>query len=82
MCSAVRLASSLRREDLELFGPWRSMPQSVRDDSDVAEAAADGWLWGLTPFEDVMLVHAVPRPLEAPRPAKLIPGRIEGSTVR
>ncbi len=40
---------------------------------DVAEAAADGWLWGLSPFEDVMLVHAVDRPLEAPRPIRLTP---------
>jgi hypothetical protein len=75
-----RLASSLRREDLDLFGPWRSLPQAVRDNTDVAEAAADGWLWGLTPFEDVTLVHAVPRPLEAPRPTKLLPTRSEGST--
>lgn len=75
-----RLASSLDRADLELFGPWRSLPQPVRDDADVAEAAADGWLWGLTPFEDVTLVHAVPRPLEAPRPTKLLPKRGEGST--
>ena len=75
-----RLASSLQREDLDLFGPWRSLPQAVRDDKDVAEAAADGWLWGLTPFEDVTLVHAVPRPLEAPRPTKLLPTRGLGST--
>jgi hypothetical protein len=75
-----RLASSLQRDDLDLFGPWRSLPQSVRDNKDVAEAAADGWLWGLTPFEDVTLVHAVPRPLEAPRPTKLLPFRTLGST--
>jgi hypothetical protein len=75
-----RLASSLQREDLDLFGPWRSLPQAVRDNADVAEAAADGWLWGLTPFEDVTLVHAVPRPLEAPRPTKLLPTRALGST--
>ncbi len=75
-----RLASSLQRDELDLFGAWRSLPQSVRDDPDVAEAAADGWLWGLTPFEDVTLVHAVPRPLEAPRPTKLLPLRTNGST--
>jgi hypothetical protein len=75
-----RLASSLQREDLDLFGPWRSLSQAVRDNPDVAEAAADGWLWGLTPFEDVTLVHAVPRPLEAPRPTKLLPLRTLGST--
>jgi hypothetical protein len=76
-----RLASSLQRDDLDLFGPWRSLPQPVRDNRDVAEAAADAWLWGLTPFEDVTLVHAVPRPLEAPRPTKLLPLRVEGATL-
>ena len=39
---------------------------------DVAEAAADGWLWALTPVEEVTLVHAVPRPLEAPRPTAMV----------
>ena len=75
-----RLASSLDRADLDLFGPWRSLPPAVRANADVAEAAADGWLWGLTPFEDVTLVHAVPRPIEIPRPTKLLPVRSEGST--
>lgn len=41
-----QLASSLRRSELDLFGPWRSMPPAVHDDPDVAEAAADGWMWG------------------------------------
>ena len=52
----------------------------MRDNHDVAEAAADGWLWGLTPFDDVVLVHAVPRPLEAPRPTILVPLRGRGDT--
>jgi hypothetical protein len=78
-CSASGLLprSTARSRPLR---PWRSLPQPVRDDANVAEAAADGWLWGLTPFEDVTLVHAVPRPLEAPRPTKLVPTRGEGST--
>ncbi len=75
-----RLASSLPKDQLDLMGVWRSMPNSVHDDPDVAEAAADGWLWGLSPFEDVMLVHAVDRPLEAPRPIRLMPVRAEGAT--
>lgn len=75
-----RLASSLTRESLDLFGPWRSLPPSVRDNPDVAEAAADGWLWALTPFEDVLLIHAVPRPLEVPRPTKIVPLRSAGQT--
>ncbi len=75
-----RLASSLPKDQLELMGPWRSLPPSVRDNPDVAETAGDGWLWGLSPFEDVMLVHAVDRPLEAPRPIRLMPVRDEGAT--
>ena len=67
-----RLASSLDRADLDLFGPWRSLPAVIRSNDDVAEAAADGWLWALTPFEEVTLVHAVPRPLEAPRPTAMV----------
>ena len=66
-----RLASSLDRAELDLFGIWRSLPKAIRDNHDVAEAAADGWLWALTPFDDITLVHAVPRPLEAPRPTQL-----------
>ena len=76
----ARLSSSLRRRDLDLLGPWRSLAPAVRDNDDVAEAAKDGWLWGLTPFDDVLLVHAVPRPLEAPRPTILLPQRSRGQT--
>jgi hypothetical protein len=63
-----------------LFGPWRSLPDRVRGDAVVAEAAADGLTWALTPSEDVTLVHAVPRPLEAPRPTRLEPIRSAGDT--
>ena len=76
-----RLSSSLRREDLDLFGFWRSLPDIIRVNDDVAEAAADGWLWILTPFDKVTLVHAVPRPLEAPTPTTLQAAfRVKGST--
>jgi hypothetical protein len=76
-----RLASSLPKDKLDLMGVWRSLPTSVRDNADVTEAAADGWLWGLSPFEDVLLVHAVDRPLEVPRPIRLLPLRTtEGQT--
>jgi hypothetical protein len=76
-----RLASSLDRAELDLFGLWRSLPAVIRSNADVAEAAADGWLWALTPFEEVTLVHAVPRPLETPRPTALVALRpSEGAT--
>ncbi|QSX75884.1 hypothetical protein HIV01_005080 [Lysobacter arenosi] len=74
-----RLASSMPKDKLDLMGVWRALPASVRSNADVAEAAADGWLWGLSPFEDVMLVHAVDRPLEVPRPIRLTPMRAEGA---
>ncbi len=76
----ARLSSSLRRQDLDLMGPWRSLAPIVRDNDDVAEAASDGWLWGLTPSDDVLMVHAVPRPLEAPRATVLVPFRGRGGT--
>ncbi len=66
-----RLASSLDVADLDLFGIWRSLPPLVRADQDVIDAVVDGWLWAFTPFEEVTLVHAVPRPLEAPRPTRV-----------
>ena len=75
-----RLASSLERTDLGLFGLWRSLPQRAQDLPELIEAASDGWLWALTPFENVTLVHAVPRPIQAPRPTKLLPIRSEGFT--
>ena len=58
-----RLASSLSPDDLDLLGVWRNLPASLSGDVDVKRAAADGLLWGLTPYEDVKLVHAVERPL-------------------
>ncbi|MEN8239032.1 MAG: hypothetical protein ABFR53_07520, partial [Actinomycetota bacterium] len=75
-----RLSSSLGRADLELFGFWRSLPEEIRDIDVVAEAAADGWLWIFTPADKVTLVHAVPRPLEAPHTTALAAVRAKGST--
>ena len=75
-----RLSSSLDRADLALLGLWRMLPEAIRQDETVAEAAADGWLWWLTPFEDVTLVHAVPRPLEAPRPTAMTALRLAKGT--
>jgi len=75
-----RLSSSLDRNDLDLFGFWSSLPEVIRNIDVVAEAAADGWLWIFTPFDKVTLVHAVPRPLEAPEPTTLRAFRAEGST--
>jgi hypothetical protein len=75
-----RLSSALDPADLDLLGLWRVLPPVVRANNDVVEAAADGWLWAFTPFDDITLVHAVPRPLEAPRSTMLLPFRTAGST--
>jgi hypothetical protein len=76
----VWLSSSMRREDLDRFGMWRSQLASVlvpapgggltQDELAAAEAlfraAANGWTWWLTPSADLLLVHAVPRPVTPP----------------
>ncbi len=74
-----RLASSLQADDLDLFGWWNVLPPILRDNPDVINAAIDGWLWAFTPFDRVTLVHAVPRPLEAPRRIILNPFRVKDS---
>ena len=70
-----RLASSLSPDDLDLLGVWRNLPASLSGDVDVKRAAADGLLWGLTPYEDVKLVHAVERPLMVPRAVRVVASR-------
>jgi hypothetical protein len=76
----MRMSSALTRASLDLFGLWRSLPQVVRDNPVLREAAADGWFWWLTPATELRLVHAVPRPVEVPRPTLLIPKRTAGDT--
>lgn len=76
----MRLSSTLARADLSLLGIWDAFPQALKDNDLLAEAAADGWLWALTPSEEVTLTHAVPRPVEAPQPALLLPFRTPGDT--
>ncbi len=75
-----RLASSLAESDLDLFGFWRLLPPIIRNNKVIAEAAADGWMWIFTPFDRVTMVHAVPRPLEAPDAVGLRVLRFKGST--
>ncbi len=79
----MNLSSALRREDLDLLGLWRSLPELIRSLDVVADAAADGWLWWLTPATQVRLVHAVPKPVEVPRTTVLVPVRVaDGTDVR
>jgi hypothetical protein len=76
----MRLSSTLTKNGLELLGLWRLLPKALRDNPILYEPAIRGWFWGFTPFEDVTLVHAVPRPLEAPRVTILLPLRAPGDT--
>lgn len=76
----MRMSSCLRPDSLELHGLWRSLPPALRDQAVIAEAAADGWFWWLTPYEEVQLVHAVQRPVEVPRTTMLLPIRAIGDT--
>ncbi len=76
----VRMSSSIARDKLDLLGLWRSMPDVIRDNPLLREAAVDGWFWWLTPATELRLVHAVPKPIEAPRPTILLPLRGAGDT--
>ena len=76
----VRLSSSLDRDKLGLFGFWRSLPEEVQVQTQAREIAADGWLWALTPSEDLMFIHAVPKPLAAARVLTLTAARGNGDT--
>ncbi|MEA2864106.1 MAG: hypothetical protein QOC84_2062 [Bradyrhizobium sp.] len=76
----LRLSSTMTRTGLELLGLWRLLPQALRDNPILYEPAIRGWFWAFTPTEDVTLVHAVPRPLEAPRVTILLPFRSPGDT--
>lgn len=76
----VRLSSSLTAQALEILGLWRSLPEVAREHPLLREAARDGWFWWLTPSTELRFVHAVPRPVEVPRPTVLLPFRTPGDT--
>lgn len=75
-----RLSSCLAPDALRTLGMWRSLPAAVQAIEIVREAVRDGYLWALTPKENVLLVHAVPRPVAAPRPVDVRPVRAASAT--
>lgn len=75
-----RLSSCLRPGALNVLGMWRSLPAVIQGLEIVREAARDGYLWSLTPKENVLLVHAVPRPVQAPRPVGIRSVRTASAT--
>lgn len=75
----LRVSSRLAAGSLDLLGLFRMLPEAVQQAPLLREAAAEGWLWALTPSEEVTLVHAVPRPLKVPRSLLMVPLRQPGS---
>jgi len=72
----VRLSSTLDDEHLAKMALWVINPANdpntpAADREVLANAARDGWLWWLTPDEDLRLVHATARPAIPPRIAQL-----------
>jgi hypothetical protein len=76
----LRLASCLNANDLALMGFWNMLPEAIRTNPLVSGPAADGWIWALSPSEEIELVHAVPRPIMAPRVTVLVPLRAASET--
>ena len=74
---AVAFSTTLDAEHLEKMALWRFHPVHdpnvpEADRRTLARAARDGWLWWLTPDEDLRLVHATARPAIPPAITRLI----------
>jgi hypothetical protein len=75
----VALSSALDEDELTVLGLWRTHLASGTGGGGagaaaralLAQAAANGWFWWLTPSHDVRLVHAVRRPVRPPEIAAL-----------
>lgn len=76
----ARIGSSLQQRALRMLGVWRSFPDAITTRDGISEAALDGYLWSLTPSLPLRLVHAVPRPVEAPRPVTFRAARQQAAT--
>lgn len=74
---AVAFSSTLDPEHLDKMGLWRFHPVHdpnvpEADRRALERAARDGWLWWLTPDEDLRLVHATARPARPPMISRLM----------
>ncbi|OLO99261.1 hypothetical protein BVU76_26575 [Mycolicibacterium porcinum] len=72
----VKVSSTLDDAHLNKMGLWVTSPINdpnvpEADREVLASAARDGWLWWLTPDEDLRLVHATARPAVAPKISRL-----------
>ena len=52
-----RLSSTLTLDDLAVMGAWLQLPEAIRQLPGVAQAAANGWLWALTPPTPLTMVQ-------------------------
>ncbi|GFG49788.1 hypothetical protein CQY20_04065 [Mycolicibacterium agri] len=73
---ALRISTMLDNEHLAKMGLWVHHPVHDATVSDaerevLADAARNGWMWWLTPAEEVRLVHATARPAIAPKISRL-----------
>lgn len=73
---AVKYSTTLDDDHLKKMGLWASHPVNDpnvpgSDRLVLAEAARNGWMWWLTPDEDLRLVHATARPAILPRISRL-----------
>lgn len=73
---AVAFSTTLDAEHLEKMGLWRFNPVHdpnvpEADRRTLERAARNGWLWWLTPDEDLRLVHATARPAIPPAITRL-----------
>lgn len=73
----MKLSTTIDAEHLGKMGLWVINPVNdanvpAADREVLANAACDGWLWWLTPDEDLRLVHATARPAIPPRISRLI----------
>jgi hypothetical protein len=83
--ATARLSSYLDQEALVLLGIWRWIeeakpPVTAKTRARLRQLALQGRHWMLTPFREVVLVHAVQQPLLVPDISKLSVTRQIGST--
>lgn len=74
---AVKYSTTLDDQHLAKMGVWAHHPVHdpnvpAEDKKVLADAACNGWMWWLTPDEDLRLVHATARPAVRPRIDRLV----------
>ena len=79
----VRLSLYFGFEDLQLMGIWKWIEESADPTKDMDKLeyyARQGRHWMITPFRDILLIHAVQQPLGSPKFVNLKAERHIGET--